>query len=170
MSGHSLPGGLNHGATFSLAKNLEDDSLRRKEQRRPDRYSWAILITIVSPRCCAGFIKGRSMLDNIVLIESNLLEHAVFRGAERAGLFLSDFAAASPSLAHAWILAVVQHMLIPEYVVDAVQQLYRDIYTSIRLGGGTFRGYHITRGIKQGCPLSGVLFALAADPIFRCMY
>eukprot|EP00959_Pyramimonas_sp_CCMP1952_P448955 9400810-Pyramimonas_sp.AAC.1 len=83
-----------------------------------------------------GFIKGRSMLDNIMLIESDFLEQAVFQGAERAGLFLLDFAAAFPSPAHAWILTVLQHMLIPSFVVDAVQQLYRDIYTSIRLGGG----------------------------------
>eukprot|EP00959_Pyramimonas_sp_CCMP1952_P134839 2821658-Pyramimonas_sp.AAC.1 len=61
-------------------------------------------------------------------------------------------------------------MLIPGYVVDAVQHLYRDICTSTKLGGDTFRGYYITRGIKQGCPLSGVLVALAADPIFRCLY
>eukprot|EP00959_Pyramimonas_sp_CCMP1952_P151237 3164621-Pyramimonas_sp.AAC.1 len=105
-----------------------------------------------------------------MLIESDLLGHAVFQGADRAGLFLLDFVAAFPSLAHAWVLPVLQPMLIPECVVDAVKQLYRDIYTSIRLGGGTIRGYCITRGIKQGCPLSGVLFALAADPIFRCMY
>eukprot|EP00959_Pyramimonas_sp_CCMP1952_P399334 8367158-Pyramimonas_sp.AAC.1 len=76
-----------------------------------------------------------------MLIGSDFLEHAVFQGAERAGLFLLDFAAAFPSLAHAWALTVLQHMIIPSYVVDAAQQLYRDIYTSIRSGGGTFRGY-----------------------------
>ena len=80
------------------------------------------------------------MIDNIRLIESDFLEHTVFQGAERAGLFLLDFAAAFPSIAHAWIFTVLRHMLIPEVVVHAVQQLYHDICTSIRLGGGAFRG------------------------------
>eukprot|EP00959_Pyramimonas_sp_CCMP1952_P134840 2821658-Pyramimonas_sp.AAC.2 len=53
-----------------------------------------------------GLIKGRSMLDNIMLVGSDFLAHAVFHGAERAGLFLLDFAAAFPSLDHAWILTV----------------------------------------------------------------
>eukprot|EP00959_Pyramimonas_sp_CCMP1952_P148001 3097149-Pyramimonas_sp.AAC.1 len=80
-----------------------------------------------------------------MLIESDCLKRAVFQGADRAGLFLLDFAAAFPSLARARFRTVLQHMLIPEYVVDAAQQLYGDIYTSIRLGGGTFTGYYITR-------------------------
>eukprot|EP00959_Pyramimonas_sp_CCMP1952_P454054 9469282-Pyramimonas_sp.AAC.1 len=171
-----------------LARNLGGDSPRGAQEKaketRPlfsgnaDNKTFASLLCVPSGqraqfsmrRNRAGFIKGRCALDNIMLIESDFLEHAVFEGADRAGLSWLDFAAAFPSLARAWALAVLQHTLIPEHVVDAVQQLYRDIYTSILLGGGTFRGYYITRGIKQGCPLSGVLFALADDPIFRCVH
>eukprot|EP00959_Pyramimonas_sp_CCMP1952_P441497 9242647-Pyramimonas_sp.AAC.1 len=44
------------------------------------------------------------------------------------------------------------------------------MFTGIRIGGGVFRGYYITREIKQGCPLSGILYATAADPVFRCLF
>eukprot|EP00959_Pyramimonas_sp_CCMP1952_P153938 3220638-Pyramimonas_sp.AAC.1 len=33
MSGRSLPGGFDHGATVFLAKNLEDDSLRDAQRK-----------------------------------------------------------------------------------------------------------------------------------------
>eukprot|EP00959_Pyramimonas_sp_CCMP1952_P118846 2484819-Pyramimonas_sp.AAC.1 len=145
MSGHPLPGGFNHGATVFLTKNLEGDSLREVRKKaagaRPlflgnavNKTFASMLLSFPARKNRAGLIQGRGALDNIMLIESDFLEHAVFQGAERAGQLLLDFAAAFPSLARAWILTALQHMLIPDYVVDAAQQLYRDIYLSIRLG------------------------------------
>eukprot|EP00959_Pyramimonas_sp_CCMP1952_P205893 4305690-Pyramimonas_sp.AAC.1 len=60
-------------------------------------------------------------------------------------------------------------MMIPGCAVHAVRQLCHDRYTGRHIGGGVFSGYYITRGIKQGCPLSGILDAIAADQIFRCL-
>eukprot|EP00959_Pyramimonas_sp_CCMP1952_P451682 9457146-Pyramimonas_sp.AAC.1 len=128
------------GPRFSIPKisRATPWGARREKQRRPARYYWAILIIKPSLRCCVYLlVNGLSFL----CAELRL----VFQGADRAGLFLLGVAAAFPSVAHAWILTVLQHMLIPESVVDAVHQLYRDIYTRIRLGGGTFRGYYSTR-------------------------
>eukprot|EP00959_Pyramimonas_sp_CCMP1952_P273759 5722253-Pyramimonas_sp.AAC.1 len=52
----------------------------------------------------------------------------------------------------------------PPYLINAIAELYDDIWTSIVWGGGG-HGFYSFRGMKQGCPLSGVLFALVLGPV-----
>ena len=114
-----------------------------------------------------GFVRKRSMLDNLLCLEADILECACYRGMPHAGLLLLDFRAAFPSLRHDWIIDVLIMMNIPMYIVNAIRFLYTGIYTHICLAGKKFPGYSITQGIKQGCPLSGALFALCIDPLLR---
>ena len=57
------------------------------------------------------------------------------------------------------------------HFVNAIKALYHLHSVALRLGGRVFEGFAIFAGIKQGCPCSGSLFALALDPFLRylCM-
>eukprot|EP00959_Pyramimonas_sp_CCMP1952_P217398 4546521-Pyramimonas_sp.AAC.1 len=47
--------------------------------------------------------------------------------------------------------------------------LYQDAWAEISMGNGS-QGYWASRGMKQGCPLSGVLFALILEPALAICY
>jgi hypothetical protein len=58
-------------------------------------------------------------------------------------------------------------------VPDGLRQIIRTMYTFVEcyvvVEGREFFAYYILSGVIQGCPLSGMLFAMAVDPFLRKM-
>ena len=80
---------------------------------------------------------------------------------------LFDFNAAFPSLNHTYLFHVLTRMGFPDFYVNAIRLLYSNLNAEITFNGKRYPGFEFTSGIKQGCPLSGSLFALALDPFLR---
>jgi hypothetical protein len=113
-----------------------------------------------------GFVRGRAITDNILETESLAIRFTKFY-AENSGIVLFDFAAAFPSIAHAWIFMVLKTMQLPEHVIATIRRLYAECSIELLYGAESHDHFHAMAGIKQGCPLSGTLFALALDPFIR---
>eukprot|EP00959_Pyramimonas_sp_CCMP1952_P103937 2172713-Pyramimonas_sp.AAC.1 len=92
------------------------------------------------------------MLGNVVSAESWGIQQDLL-GHERAGMLLTDFAAAFPSILVGFMLAVLQSMGVPSFVLGFYTLLYRDNYGIITLGGKRFDGFQILRGTPScdGC-------------------
>lgn len=112
-----------------------------------------------------GFIANRSIDDNIFELSGSLLEFS--QCGDRAGLLLVDFAAAFPSLSRKFMFAVLWAMRLPTGLLHLIEELYRDLDTGVLLNGAEVCRIKLASGIKQGCPLSGTLFALCLDPLIR---
>lgn len=86
------------------------------------------------------------------------------------GRFFYDFAAAFPSVSQAFLLDYARHSgLLPSHMVNFVQHLYRQNRCQIAMGGERYDGFNQTAGIRQGCPLSPLLFTLSADLLLKRM-
>ena len=62
---------------------------------------------------------------------------------------------------------VLNAMKVPSHFVRAIELLYINSIAMVRFGGSKQYEIHLDQGIKQGCPLSGTLWALLFDPIVR---
>ena len=179
----TLPQGFNHGFLALLPKGqemAETPGMRSPDAIRPLTLSNTdskILagalnkgLSAVATRCVHpdqnGFVKGRSIIDNIVHIEGAIQRHLLIEGNE-PGTVMFDFKQAFPSLGHDWIRFVLKKMRIPVRITRAILALYGDIYVDIMMPGGCVKGFVVKCGIKQGCPLSGTLFAICLDPCLR---
>ena len=124
----------------------------------------AILGDVVSQEQ-QGFLGGRSLLRNVIDVE-DAMRIAALRGNSPAAIFF-DFSAAFPSISQAFLRKVMVHLGFPEGIVNFVDCLYHDNRCLMSLGGRHVEGFSIKSGIRQGCPLSPLLFAVAADILLR---
>ena len=115
-----------------------------------------------------GFLKGRKMLQNILDVETQAMEMAARLG-QRSALILMDFGAAFPSLSHDFLWLVLAQIGVPPKVLRAIKELYRNNWHWIRFGGACVEVFTITSGVKQGCPLSPLLFVIATDSFLRAL-
>lgn len=85
-----------------------------------------------------------------------------------AGCFVSiDQAKAFDRVEHRYLLAVLGCYGFPRIFVERLAALYTDLKVSLRVNNTLSEAFAVTRGIRQGCPLSPLLFALCIDPLLR---
>ena len=108
-----------------------------------------------------GFLPGRSMLANLVDLDEGLAEHYI-AGSESAAFFF-DFEAAFPSIEHGFMMRLFKHFGWPDWLLRFVEALYQDNKCEVVIKGTRCTGFRLTRGVRQGCPLSPLLFAVASD-------
>ena len=115
-----------------------------------------------------GFLPGRSMLENVVDVEEAMLESSLRDLPHMAWFF--DFKAAFPSIAHTYLKKVLAKLGCPHWLLCFVDCLYDNTRCSISLEGRLFEGFQQNAGIRQGCPLSPLLFILAIEPFLRKLW
>ena len=114
-----------------------------------------------------GFIRGRQILSNVVEMDCQS-RIAATRGNHPAMIFF-DFLAAFPSVSHAFLFKILEAAGIPKRFINIIKKLYTDCRHQIRIDGKLYPGPLLLGGVRQGCPLSGILFALVVDPFLRCL-
>ena len=71
------------------------------------------------------------------------------------------------SVNHSWIFSVIENTGLPAFLCRFLRNIYRDSITHVEFVGAERGQFLIARGVRQGCPANGFLFAMAFDPIFR---
>lgn len=112
-----------------------------------------------------GFLPGRSLLRNVVEVSQSMQEVSL---NQQSGLAIFyDFQAAFPSVCHEFLLAVLEAVGVPTGFMQFVRHLYHNNRCSLVLGGERVEGFAMSSGIRQGCPLSPLIFAVSIDLLLR---
>eukprot|EP00972_Heterocapsa_arctica_P106201 15644866-Heterocapsa_arctica.AAC.1 len=108
-----------------------------------------------------GFLRGRSMLSNVLTIDNEAMRVSLQCGTGAIVLF--DFKAAFPSIEREFMLKTLRWLGVPERQIRFLETMYHHTKVKIRAAGGEGGWFDMTRGIRQGCPLSPLIFAVVVD-------
>lgn len=113
------------------------------------------------------FIKGRQMTDHIRSL--NDLFYKAVEDEEQFFIFFMDTAKAFDTIDHDFILEVLDRQGFPPWFSTSVKNLLSDAVTSPMIISDGSLKIKVTRGVKQGCPLSPLLFILVYDVLIRAL-
>ncbi|GBN04875.1 Retrovirus-related Pol polyprotein from type-1 retrotransposable element R2 [Araneus ventricosus] len=126
--------------------------------------TWCEQYNILSP-CQKGFTPHDGILEhNFVLQQS--LEQARLQRKELCIAWL-DVTNAFGALPHSAIFEALTAAGTGEQFVDVIRDIYSNASTQILSGQSTTKPIGIKSGVKQGCPISGLLFNICVDPVIR---
>ena len=89
--------------------------------------------------------------------------------ATDGAILLFDFAAAFPSVCHQFLFETLAALGLPEHVLFFIHAMYDHTACRLSLHGELFPGFVQSSGIRQGCPLSPILYAVLADSLLRAL-
>ena len=108
-----------------------------------------------------GYIKGRLATCNVRLTK-DVVEY--FKKHNKTGaIMIADFTKAFDVLDIEFLNLCLEKLNFGESFRRWVSVLYTDILSSVLLNGWISKDFKIERCIQQGCPLSSLLFILAAE-------
>jgi hypothetical protein len=116
----------------------------------------------------AGFVPGRHIYDQVWLTK-RVIELA--EATEQNGVIVAlDQEEAYDKIEHDYLWKALKKFGIPDEFINTVKALYSDAYTSVIVNGMmSERPFKVTRGVRQGDPLSCLLFDLAIEPLAEAL-
>ena len=114
-----------------------------------------------------GFLKGRLMINNILDIDYNAMSVSLLH--DKGALLLFDFKAAFPSVSHDFLIHSLRSIGLPDHALNFIRALYDCNKCNISYKGSVYPGFDMGRGVRQGCPISPLLFAAAVDVLLRTL-
>jgi ribonuclease HI len=177
MAGNPPPENFNFGLLHLLPKldsGLVEDTRPITVTNSYNRLVAAILVECLTPALDAlidpsqkMFITGRHMTDLVTDINETYYK-AVREEKEEYILFL-DTRKAFDSIHHDYLLEIISHVGLPTWAVNIITSMLHQVRVSPVLANDASLLIWIRRGVKQGCPLSPLLFVLCYDPLIHAM-
>ena len=111
-------------------------------------------------------VPGRSIIQNIQTIR-NIIMHYEINKHEKAAILSLDFQKAFDNVNHQYLFAVLEKYGFPPKIVRTIKVLYHNAHSRIQINGFLSNPIKIEKSVRQGCPLSMILFVLCLDPFIR---
>ncbi len=108
-------------------------------------------------------IPNRSIFDNITLIR-DVLEVSKLFGI-KTGLISLDQEKAFDRVEHLYLWHTLQVFGFNSVFIDMIKTMYCEIESVIKINGSLCTPFKVQRGVRQGCPMSGILYVLAIEPL-----
>ena len=111
----------------------------------------------------AGFIRGRSIFDQIDQTTTTI-NYARLKGINGAIVAL-DQEKAYDKITHPYLWKILEKYGFPPEMINTIKVLYKDAPTSVIINGMISSPFCVARGVRQGDPMSCILFDLGIEPL-----
>ena len=123
-----------------------------------------VLPTLINPDQ-TGYVKGRYIGENVRLIY-DLLQYTDKLNKKGIAIFL-DFKKAFDSIEWNYLLETLRLFNFGLDIQNWIKLFYNNVTSCVLNNGHASTFFSLQRGVRQGCPLSGVLFVLGIELLYR---
>ena len=110
-------------------------------------------------------VPGRSIHDNVSLIR-DIIDYANENGVPLAVINL-DQEKAFDNVDRGYLFDTMRAMGFGDRFLDYIKILYSGSESLVKFGGSLTASFSVEKGIRQGCPLSGLLYSIAIEPFIN---
>ena len=114
----------------------------------------------------AGFRNDHRVADHLFTLRA--LTDRAHAGKHAFAAFV-DFSKAFDTIPRDLLWRRTQEIGLHGHMLSALQAMYQDVRCRVRTPEGLTDSFESTWGVKQGCPLSPLLFGLYVDPVERVL-
>jgi hypothetical protein len=111
----------------------------------------------------SGFIPKRSIFDPIRLVQTMTTYADLME--EDGAIIALDQEKAYDKIQHTYLFETLEAFHLPPLFINMVKNLYKSAYTQVAINSFLSSPFQVTRGVRQGDPLSCLLFDLAIEPL-----
>ena len=112
-----------------------------------------------------GFRTGKSTIDNIFMLRQ--IGEKSWEFNRKVWNIFIDFSQAYDSVHRESLWRILVSFGVPDKIVNLLKACYAHTQGKVRVGGELSDCFTITSGLKQGCPLSTILFNFALEWVMR---
>ena len=115
-------------------------------------------------------VKGRYIFENLRLIEDlinrdeNSTRDEIYNGGM---LKILDLEKAFDRVEHTYLCKILDKIQLGDEITKWIKILFHNIYTTIQTPYGNTKNITVSRSVRQGCPMSMILFVFSAEPLIR---
>ena len=106
-------------------------------------------------------VPGRKITDKIHLAQD--LIDAILQGNLEAAYIFLDQEKAFDRISHSFLIKTLKKFNFGENFIKWIQILYTDVSSRVKVNGFLTDKISIKRGLRQGCPLSALLYVLCSE-------
>ncbi|XP_036148444.1 uncharacterized protein LOC118647508 [Monomorium pharaonis] len=122
----------------------------------------------IMPENQAGFRSKRGTIDNIYVLNYLVNKNIDKKGGKLVALFV-DLKAAFDSVDRGILIKTMRERGIREGLITRVEMVLRETKSRVRVGDETDEEFWTGRGVRQGCPLSPLLFNMLISDLEEVM-
>eukprot|EP00253_Pinus_taeda_P020349 PITA_20349 len=122
-----------------------------------------LLQKLISP-AQRGFVKGRHILDNVILVQEAL--HSSHSCKEQGMLIKPDMCNAFDRVNRSYLYMVLSSFGFSHDFINLIKACLEKIWIA-PINGRPANFFLATRGLRQGCPLSPILYSLMENSLSR---
>ena len=109
-------------------------------------------------------VPGRSIYDNLYLIRE-IIQHTHVKSRHPTYLLAMDIQKAFDSVDHNFLTQTLQTFGYGPTFIKFIQNSYTNITANVMNNGYMTLSIHLRRGLRQGCPLSLILYCIIAETL-----
>ena len=112
-------------------------------------------------------VPGISILDALATIRDAIAYHET--SGKPLCVITLDFESAFDRISHRYLFAILGRYGISQWFIERIYTLYDDAYAAVQINGSLTGRIPIRCAVRQGCPLSMILYALCLQPLLNTL-